>query len=67
MADPVQVIRILDIRGCAVFLRDGRLMARMVAGGPIPDDMVAVLRHFKPLIVATLEARAAANEKRDAA
>ena len=58
-ADPRQVLRVLDYRGIDVRMEDGRLIARC-RHGPMPDDMIRFVRHFKDLIVTELESRKAA-------
>ena len=57
-ADPAQVMRILDIRGIAVRLEGDHLRAHWRGGGPIPADMAAFIRHFKPVIAGALHERA---------
>ncbi len=52
-AAPKQIMRILDYRGIDVRLEDGQLVTRC-RDGPMPDDMVRFIRHFKDLIVAEL-------------
>lgn len=47
----LQALRVLDIRGCGVRLTEGRLIARMYQGGPIPADLAAVIRNNKPMLL----------------
>lgn len=54
--DPKQVMRILDFRGIDVRFEDGRLVGRC-RDGPMPDDMVRFIQHFKDLIVDELRER----------
>lgn len=49
-ADPTQVMRILDFRNVDVWLEDGRLIGRC-RDGPMPEDMVQFIQHFKELII----------------
>lgn len=51
--DPRQVMRILDYHGIDLRLEDGRLVARC-RNGPMPDDMIRFIQHFKDLIVTEL-------------
>lgn len=51
--DPRQVMRILDYRGIDVRLEDGRLIGRC-RDGPMPDDMVRFIQHFKELVIREL-------------
>ncbi len=55
-ANPAQVLRILDIRHVEVRLINGNLKMRCTAGA-MPDDMIAFVRHYRPLIVAELQER----------
>jgi hypothetical protein len=55
-ADPQQVLRVLDIRGVHVHLKQGQLIGRMQLGS-IPVDMVAFIKHNKSLIVTELQER----------
>jgi hypothetical protein len=57
-ADSKQIMRILDFRGIDVRLDGDRLFARP-RSGPLSDDMVSVIRHFKSVIIAELDARKA--------
>lgn len=57
-ADPQRIKRILDYRGIDVRLDGDRLIARP-RSGPLSDDMVRFIRHFKSVIIAELGARKA--------
>jgi hypothetical protein len=50
VADPKQVLRILDFRGIDVRVEDNRLVAKP-RHGEIPDDMIRFIRHYRDLIV----------------
>jgi hypothetical protein len=55
-ANPNQVMRILDYRGINVRLDHGRLIGKSRTG-PMPDDLIPFIQHFKDLIVAELVER----------
>lgn len=55
-ADPQQVLRILDIRGVSLRLKQGRLVGRSITGA-VPTDIAHFITHNKPLIIAELQER----------
>ncbi len=60
-ADSQQVLRVLDIRGVHVHLKQGQLIGRMQMGS-IPAEMVAFIKHNKSLIVTELQERERLDE-----
>jgi hypothetical protein len=53
-ADIRQVLRVIDLRGIDLRVDDGRLVAR-ARSGPVPEDMVRFIGHFKDMLLAELE------------
>ncbi len=56
-ADPIQIMRILDLRGIDLRLAGGQLRAHWRHGDHVPADLVGFIRHFKALIVAEFQER----------
>lgn len=52
--DPTFVIRVLENRGCLLRLEGDRIIARMMFGGPIPNDLARVIRNYRAILVEEL-------------
>lgn len=62
-----EIVGILESNGVRIWLDGERLFARWTGEGQMPSGADGFIRRFKAEIVATLKAREAATEKRDAA